>query len=820
MMQPGADGAELVRFHFDGVTVDLKQHRIERDGIDVAAEPQVIDVLAYLINNRDRVVSKEELLDSVWGDRFVSESALTSRIKSVRRCVGDDGKAQRVIRTAHGRGYQFVAELHEAPTTPASTRTQAESNEPKRLARVSPPANATVGREDLLSRLAGRLAPGRVLTLVGPGGVGKTQVARQAASELGDTYAEGCWFVELAHVRDSSAVGMAILDTIGQPQYLDATPEQTVLDSLRNHSGLLVLDNCEHVIEQVASLTSDLLSAAKSLSVIATSRRRLSVAGELVLDVGVLDDESSAELFANRADDHGIALEADLPEVRQICALLDNLPLAIELACAQTRILGLQQLTALLDDRMRLLAGTTETSDHHQTLEQAISTSYDVLDSALQETLCRFSVFTGPFGLPEATAVARGDGRLNQVEAIQHVIELAERSLLVVNLADEGTTYRLLESVRLFAAERLDNPDEVKALHLTVFRDSAEQRYERLNGPQLQSAFGEVLGDWDNYRAAVGYALELDRLDDVARLLAATEDFAAITQRYEHADWAERVIAAGDTADPRLESVRAGLARFMVFKDFDRVVPLTSSLEDPRTYLGALDAIAYHRFLGSDHDAGDDALQAMLDMTATTGGLRELYATGIAVFLRSTSEGRDLETPLARLRDIGERHGTLGEAFVALGEARRAFSVDDVAATIRHCGRTLELAEEHGLEILTIGAARARSMGLATHDDLAMVSEHLVDSLQRYQTRGHWTTATIEAVLVARVLFDSGKIDAAATILGAHSAAGYAVTWSAEVAQPMIAAIEHEHPEQILAMKSGATLSGAALCQFCLDQLA
>ena len=811
---------------FDDVTIDFRTYEIVRGGADVPAEPQVLDVLAYLIEHRDRVVPKEELLDNVWGDRFVSESALTSRIKSARKCVGDDGRSQRVIRTIHGRGYQFVAEIAPTPGSnfgPATTPIRAGGDRTGRRGtegrqpRVSPPANALVGRDALLETLSERLQPGRLLTMVGPAGVGKTHMAKHVAASLGDRFVDGSWFVELANVRDPAAVGMALLDALGQPQFPESTPEETVVAVLRDSSGLVVIDNCEHLLDRTAEVLTDLLAAAPILTVVATSRQRLGIAGELVMDIPVLDDTASAELFAARADEHGVTLESTLPAVREICALLDHLPLAIELACAQTRIFDLEQLTELLDQRMQLLQGAT--NHHHQTLEYAIATSYEELDPDLQETLCRFSVFAGSFGLAEATGVARGGDRIGQIEAVQHLIELAERSLLVVQSESGSTRYRLLESVRLFGAERLADSADVKAIHLAVYCENAERRFDVLNGPGLQDGFGEVLTDWDNYRAAVNYALELDRIHDAARLLAAVEDVAAAMQRYEHADWAERVISAAPEGDRLTESVRAGLARFMVFKDFDRVPALLDSLSNPEEFFGALDAAAYHSFLGLDHEAGDQKLQAMLDMAGASNGLRELYALGTAVFLRSTSEGRDFQGPLKRLRRIGDQHGTLGQAFMALGNARDAFAKDDPAETIRQCGQTLELAEKHGLGILIIGAARARSMGLASHPDLDMVAEQLVDSLRRYQSRGHWTAATLETPLVARVLLEGGRTAPAAQLLGAYSASGYGVSWSAMVAQPLISKLETEHPELMDVFEDGQVLSGAALCQVCLDEL-
>ena len=279
-----------------------------------------------------------------------------------------------------------------------------------------------------------------------------------------------------------------------------------------------------------------------------------------------------------------------------------------------------------------------------------------------------------------------------------------------------------------------------------------------------------------------------------------------------------RKLVSDDENDPRMETIRAGLSRFLVFKDFGRVPELLDSFPDPSQHFGAAEAAAYLHLLGTDHEQGDQMLQTMLDMSAGTGGLRELYAGGTAVFLRSTSPGTDMTTPIKRLAVLAARHGTLGEAFLALAQARQAFAAGDAAETIRRCSRTLELADEYGLGLLVIGAARARSMGLAQHDDLKFVAEQLIDSLLRYQSRGHWTASTLEAPLAARVFLNADQTETAARLLGAWSAAGYALNWSAEVALPMIAEIE-KNPDHVAALEAGHLLSGATLCQFTLDAL-
>ena len=347
------DGAGA-RYLFTDVEVDLDRYEVRRGGEVIAVEPQVFDVLVHLLDHRDRVVTKEEILDAVWGDRFVSESALTSRIKSARQAVGDDGRQQRVIRTVHGRGYQFVAPVDvEAPTDAHVVPTSRAAGP-----RFVSPAKPIVGRAELLAELEDRLVPGSLITLIGPAGVGKTHLARHAVPSVSARYSAGTWLVPLANIRNTESVSQAVLDAVGEQRLPDRSTEESVLAVLRDRAGLLILDNCEHVLDAVAHLARDLRSLGGPLSVLATSRQRLGVPGERVVDVPVLDRESATQLFVDRADEHGAQLDRTSSDVSEVCGLLDNLPLALELAGAHTRILGLEQLSRLLDDRFELLSST------------------------------------------------------------------------------------------------------------------------------------------------------------------------------------------------------------------------------------------------------------------------------------------------------------------------------------------------------------------------------------------------------------------------------------------------------------------------------
>ena len=269
---------------FTDCELNLERIVLRRGGEEIRIEPQVFDVLAYLVEHRGALVRKEELLDAVWGDRFVSESALTTRIKAVRQAVGDDGSQQSIIRTVHGKGYEFVAVVEEdgddravAALPPSATGTSV-------VVRLQP----LIGRETLLDRLGGMIGDHRLVTLVGPGGVGKTSLAMELARTVGSRFENGVHVVELVSVVDKDATTAALATAIDVNLRKSNSIDDAIVDLLRPRHSLLVLDNCEHLIEPVAELVARILREAPTVSIVATSREPLAVAGERLWTVDPL----------------------------------------------------------------------------------------------------------------------------------------------------------------------------------------------------------------------------------------------------------------------------------------------------------------------------------------------------------------------------------------------------------------------------------------------------------------------------------------------------------------------------------------------------
>ena len=279
---------------FADCELNLDRVVLRRGGEEIRVEPQVFDVLAYLVQHRGTVVRKEELLDAVWGDRFVSESALTTRIKAVRQAVGDDGSQQLIIRTVHGKGYEFVATVEEVE----ERRTEVALSPVATGATIGVRVQPLIGRDALLEQLAEMIVDHRLVTLIGPGGVGKTSLAMELARMVGGQFEDGVHVVELVGVVDQDATAAALATAIDVNLRKSSSIDDAIVDLLRPRHSLLVLDNCEHLIEPVAELVARILREAPTVAIVATSREPLAVAGERLWTVDPLPT-GPLDLFAS-----------------------------------------------------------------------------------------------------------------------------------------------------------------------------------------------------------------------------------------------------------------------------------------------------------------------------------------------------------------------------------------------------------------------------------------------------------------------------------------------------------------------------------------
>ncbi|NBB63793.1 transcriptional regulator [Pseudomonas sp. ODNR1LW] len=458
--------------HFGPYALHLNQRLVLEGDQPLRLGGRALDILQVLVEHAGSVVSKEALIAQVWPRTVVEEINLRVHIAALRRAFRDGQDGHRYIVNIPERGYSFVASVRQAMEV-APLAIDPFATPPHNLpARLTP----VTGRDAVVGSLVRQLPQRRCITLVGPCGIGKTTVALRAAELLLQHFRDGVWRVDLAMIDDPAQVVDHLIHTLE----LDVG---TNLDALGQWHGLLVLDNCEHLLESCRALVEQLLISAPRLSILVTSREPLLAAGEELLPLPPLLvppmsalrslDEvmgySAVQLFVSRARarQQGFALrEQDLKAVREICRRLDGLPLAIELAAAQIDALALVGLQAQLDNCFQMLTQGRRTAvPRHQTLKAALDWSYERLPPMEQIALQRLAVFKTAFSLDAAMDVI--SCATLPPSSLGNVMEsLALKSLLSLEQVHGVTRYRFLNTTRCYALDKLEQSGALRTFEM------------------------------------------------------------------------------------------------------------------------------------------------------------------------------------------------------------------------------------------------------------------------------------------------------------------------------------------------------------------
>ncbi len=511
--------------------INLARRELRYSGSPVPLGGRAFDILEVLVRSAGELVTKDELIASIWPGAIIEENTLQVHVSAVRKALGPD---RGLLRTSSGRGYRLsgvwvTRDGHgagapvQADTSPESaTKLTVVSRPPTNL---PAPTSELVGRALAQEQLRDLASAYRVVTLTGPGGIGKTALALWAARSLLPEFNGDVWLIDLASLSDPALAPSAIAGVLGLRLGGEPILPSSIAHMIGQRRLLLLLDNCEHVIKAVAELAETVVRSCPHASILATSREALRIDGEYIYRVpplevplsqhdapNIIRNSSAVQLFIEKLktlDSQVLSRDDSLMTIAAICRQLDGIPLAIEFAASRAATIGLQQVAARLADRFGLLIqGRRTASPRHQTLRAVLDWSYDLLSEPERYLLRQLAVFPAGFTL-DAVASVVGGGTSPQSAVVDGVGSLVAKSLVTVDGAPTAGRWRLLETIRAYAFEKLEESGERQSVarrHAEFVRDriaSAEL------GSRLQIGNAEMVnlaGEVDNVRSALDWA--------------------------------------------------------------------------------------------------------------------------------------------------------------------------------------------------------------------------------------------------------------------------------------------------------------------------
>jgi len=625
-------GAET-RFAFGRYILCPVRRQLERDGVAVPLGSRAIELLLALVERPGTLVSKAELIKRGWSSTHVEENSLHVHMSTIRRAFREDAG---FLVTESGRGYRLVAAVEQRQAARVDAPQTAVKHAPAYPTNLPGSAVRLIGRDRDLDAVCRSLASDPVVTIFGAGGIGKSRLALAVGAALRAQFPDGVWWVELAALKDKGQILGQVATALRLRALADGDSVSALAEALAERSMLVILDNCEHLLEGVASLVAELTATAPRLRVLNTSREALRCPGEQIYRLPGLDlpDESATtlneigqssavELFIERAHaaDIGATLrDEDAGSIARICRRLDGIALALELAASVVPVLGLPTLEARLNDRFRLLTGGRRTAmARHQTLRATFDWGHDLLTEPEQILLRRLSVFVGSFTLEAAEAVAQDDS-LPEWQVMEALAGLIAKSFVVLEPTEGVAHYRLLETIQAYGSQKLEAAGEVQTLRLRhatymarCWEGFGQNRYAQPEDVWRDST-RYMLAD---IRAALSFSLSPEGDADQAILLAGSTRalWGSLGLRAEGLRWATAAIERLHDKVPPLAAAHvwhmAGL-----YQDLDIDASINASRTAAALYREAGDALG----LAS-------ALTAMGECLAMLGRLDEAEPT-------------------------------------------------------------------------------------------------------------------------------------------------------------------------------------------------
>jgi predicted ATPase len=699
------------RYRFGSFELQPDNRRLLKDGATISLRPRAFDLLAALIDRAGHLVTKDELLDRVWPKMVVEEAALHVQVSALRKVLGADA-----ITTVSGRGYQFTLPVTTGDGE-ANRASRSKHNLPYQL-------TSFVGREQEIAQLEELVTAHRLVTLTGAGGAGKTRLALEVAAQAVESFPDGAWLVELASLSDPGLV----LQTLARALGLTEQPGKRLIDTITDHLAskrlLLVLDNAEHLLDACVQLVDRILRGSSSVVMLVTSRQRLGLAGERTYRVPSLTVPGTNEtltpermsryegvrLFVERAKlvrpNFDVTTE-NASAVASICARLDGMPLAIELAAPRLRSMSVEELSQRLDQRFALLTDGSRTAlPRNRTLRSTVDWSYDLLTEREQAMLRRVAVFADGWTLASAEQVCAGDG-IDASNVCEKLTSLVDKSLVVTDEQAGATRYRMLETVRQYARDRLrESAEEAqwRGSHLAYFVALAEESFEGIRGPKQQSWLGRIAAEHDNLRAALAWSVESSPVEGLRLVRALTMLWRIRGHLSEGREWIGRLLDAVPIDGPKLERARGlyAAAQLAILQGdyaagkrlIQESLALFREIDDPIGVSRALGGLAYLSIEQGHYPQAEVLSRESADCARATGNRSGLYSGLGYLAIALHRQGH-----WAAARELYEQ---------ALEVARALGAPWEIGAALRklglaECGEGLhDLALEHLAEGMTI----------------------------------------------------------------------------------------------------------------------
>ena len=571
------------------------------------------------------------------------------------------------------------------------------------------PRTAFLGREQEIDDIEARLEQAHLLTLTGAGGVGKTRLAVQVADDVAASYDDGVWFVDLAPLSEGALVARAVATVLGVREEPNRSLVETLCDFLTEKQLLLILDNCEHMVQACAALADTLVRRCSRLRLCATSRQALGVQGEIIWRVPSLsvpnparlsDEEptvtnhlmesEAVRLFVARATESCPDFQitpGNARAVAEVCARLDGIPLAIELAAVRTKVLAVEQIAARLHDRFRLLTDGSRTAvPRQQTLRATLDWSHDLLGTKEQTLLRRLSSFTGGATLDAAEAVCSG-GAVEPEDVLDLVTALIDRSLIVIKtLGGSENRYDLLETIRQYGQDRLRQSGEaveVRGRHATFFLQLAIDAEPHLSGAEQAMWLGRLETEHNNLRAALTFFIEREPARALCLALALNTFWEVRAHFVEGRGWLERALEGSPDAPAVSRARAAGAAGRLAWYQEDYAAAralleeslrLFEALDERRSAVVTLGSLGLLAMAEGDHVRARALCERAVAEARTLGDkqilasqLRDFEHVAGALFDVATARALD-EEALALCRELGDRRG-VAHALMGLGMA-------------------------------------------------------------------------------------------------------------------------------------------------------